>query len=92
MILFLNLALGLAMLATACTCQSSVYQDVKMDRYIDGLMSKLTLEQKIGQLNLHSTPGFISAERVMDEDENAVLLNKGLLGGLYGGPNPKLLR
>ena len=90
--LFLNLALGLAMLATACTCQSSVYQDVKMDRYIDGLMSKLTLEQKIGQLNLHSTPGFISAERVMDEDENAVLLNKGLLGGLYGGPNPKLLR
>jgi len=28
-----------------------------MDQYIDGLMSRMTLEQKIGQLNLHSAPG-----------------------------------
>lgn len=75
-----------ACLVAACTAKSP------MDTYIDNVMSRLTLEQKIGQLNLHSTPGFISAERVMEEDENAQLLNKGLLGGLYGSPNPTLLR
>ena len=80
-----TLLLALCLLA-GCTTKSP------MDQYIDGLMSKLTLEQKIGQLNLHSAPGFISAERVMEEDENAQLLHKGLLGGIYGGPNPNLLR
>jgi beta-glucosidase len=80
-----TLLLALCLVA-GCTSKSA------MDQYIDGLMSQMTLEQKIGQLNLHSAPGFISAERVMEEDENAQLLRKGLLGGIYGGPNPKFLR
>ena len=63
-----------------------------MDRYIDGLMSRMTLEQKIGQLNLHSAPGFISAEKVMDNDENVKLLREGLLGGIYGSSNPVVMR
>ena len=63
-----------------------------MDKYIDNLMGQLTLEQKIGQLNLHSAPGFISAEKVMEEDENAQLLNQGLLGGVYGATNMTILR
>lgn len=45
-----------ACLVAACTAKSP------MDTYIDNVMSRLTLEQKIGQLNLHSTPGFISAD------------------------------
>ena len=73
-------------LSAACTPKS------EMDKYIDKLMGQLTLEQKIGQLNLHSAPGFISAERVMEEDENAQLLNKGLLGGLYGSSNLAVMR
>ena len=81
----LKIMLGLAVLS-ACTAKSP------MDKYIDALMSRMTLEQKIGQLNLHSAPGFISAERVMEEDENAQLLEKGLLGGLYGAPNLAVLR
>ena len=75
-----------ACLLAACTAKSP------MDIYVDKVLAELTLEQKIGQLNLHSTPGFISAERVMEEDENAKLLNEGLLGGLYGAPNPTILR
>ena len=62
----------------------------EMDRFIDDLMAGMTLEQKIGQLNLHSSPGFISAERVTEEDENAKLLRQGLLGGIYGSGNPAL--
>ena len=76
----------LAAMAAACAPKSD------MDRYIDDLMSRMTLEQKIGQLNLHSAPGFISAEKVTEEDENAKLLRQGLLGGIYGSGNPQLLR
>ncbi|MGN1231872.1 MAG: beta-glucosidase BglX [Candidatus Cryptobacteroides sp.] len=74
------------LLLAACTPKS------EMDRYIDSLMSGMTLDQKIGQLNLHSAPGFISAERVTEEDENVKLLRQGLLGGVYGSGNPALLR
>jgi len=63
-----------------------------MDRYIDDLMSRMTLDQKIGQLNLHSAPGFISAERVTEEDENTKMLREGLLGGIYGSGNINLLK
>ncbi len=63
-----------------------------MDRYIDDLMSRMTLDQKIGQLNLHSAPGFISAERVTEEDENTKMLRAGLMGGVYGSGNFDVLK
>ena len=82
-----SLVLSLSLLVlVACSSKSP------MDKYIDNLMGQLTLEQKIGQLNLHSAPGFISAEKVMEEDENAKLLNQGLLGGVYGATNMTILR
>ena len=81
-----TITIAAVLFATACTPKSG------MDKYIDDLMSRMTLEQKIGQLNLHSAPGFISAERVTEEDENAKLLRQGLLGGIYGSGNPELLR
>lgn len=77
----------LAVLAVAgCSTKS------EMDVFIDDLMGKMTLDQKIGQLNLHSSPGFISADRVTEEDENVKLLRQGLMGGLYGSGNPKVIR
>ena len=42
----LNILLALALLCAACTPKS------EMDRYIDELMGRMTLDQKIGQLNL----------------------------------------
>ena len=80
------LLMMLAVLMTACSPKSD------MDRFIDELMGRMTLEQKIGQLNLHSAPGFISAERVTEDDENTKLLRQGLLGGVYGSGNPELMR
>lgn len=67
-----------AMLVAGCSGQS------EMDRFISDLMSGMTIEQKIGQLNLHSAPGFISAEKVTVDDENAQMLRDGMLGGIYG--------
>ena len=41
----------LAVLALGCS-DKAAYKDAKMDRFIDGLMKKMTLEEKVGQLNL----------------------------------------
>jgi len=78
--------LFLCALVFACTPKS------EMDTFIDGLMGRMTLEQKIGQLNLHSASGFVSALRVTEEDENVKLLRAGQLGGMYGTSNVEYMR
>ena len=84
-----------AALSLFCSCgngSGSASSDAKMDRFIDDLMGRMTLEQKIGQLNLHSASGFVSALRVTEEDENVKLLRAGKLGGIYGSGNVEYLR
>ena len=76
----------------AAVLLASCGQKSEMDRFIDDLMNRMTIEQKIGQLNLHSAGGFISAEKVMEDDQNVQLLRAGQLGGLYGSGNMALLR
>ena len=77
----ISLLAALSLLLSGCAHKS------EMDKYIDVLMSKMTVEQKIGQLNLHSAAGFVSALRVTEDDENVKLLRKGELGGIYGTGN-----
>ena len=81
------LSLSTLVLLVCCSAPKS-----DMDRFIDDLMSRMTLDQKIGQLNLHSAPGFISAERVTEDDENTRMLRDGLMGGIYGSGNFNVLR
>lgn len=76
--LFRILACASLLAAASCAPKSA------MDKYIDSLMDRMTVGQKIGQLNLHSVAGFISAPRVTEEDENVKLLREGMLGGMYG--------
>ena len=66
-------------------------QKSEMDKFVDDLLSKMTIEEKIGQLNLHSAAGFISALKVTEEDENVKMLRAGQLGGLYGTGNVEYL-
>ena len=82
----ITIAFAAALTVAACAPKSD------MDKFIDDLMSRMTLEQKIGQLNLHSASGFISALRVTEEDENVKLLRAGHLGGIYGSGNVEYLR
>lgn len=79
--------LKISLLSLACLLLSGCGQKSEMDKFIDSLMSEMTLEQKIGQLNLHSAGGFVSALRVTEDDENVQLLRKGELGGIYGTGN-----
>jgi beta-glucosidase len=58
-------------------------QDVKMNAFISSLMSKMTLDEKIGQLNL-VTPGWgIPTGSVVSSDVEGKI-KSGKVGGLFG--------
>lgn len=55
-----------------------------MNTFISQLMEKMTLEEKIGQLNLASSWGFRSAMKQNSEDENLRMVSNGEMGAFYG--------
>lgn len=67
--------------AISLGAQQSSTRDVKMDRFIDDLMSKMTLEEKVGQLNLPSA-GDITTGQAKSSDI-ASKIKKGQVGGLF---------
>ena len=74
--------INLLLLLAFFTMQVSA-QDKKMDAFINALMAKMTLEEKIGQLNL-ITPGWgIPTGSVVSTDVE-VKIKSGKVGGLFG--------
>src|SRR5213075_1589572 len=66
----------------------SYAQDVKSDNYrvksfVDALMKKMTLDEKIGQLNLLIPGGGIATGAVVSSDVEAKI-KAGKVGGLFG--------
>ena len=76
----------LGLITAACTPKS------EMDKYIDDLMGHMTLEQKLGQLNLHSVSGNLTGSKQIDDDANVKALQAGRLGGVFGSGDVKYLR
>ena len=79
------------LLSLTLLCASLAYgqRDPKMDAFIDDLMSKMTLDEKLGQLNLASGggPGVVGAAVGQDE-----AIRKGYLsatGGIYPAATQK---
>ena len=74
------------LLSLTLLCASLAYgqRDPKMDAFIDDLMSKMTLDEKLGQLNLASggVPGVVGAAVGQDE-----AIRKGYLSAT-GGMDP----
>lgn len=56
-------------------------KDVKMERFIDDLMSRMTLEEKIGQLNLPSAGDITTGQA--KNSEFAEKIRRGEVGGLF---------
>ena len=74
--------INLLLLLAFVTMQVSA-QDKKMDAFINALMAKMTLEEKIGQLNL-ITPGWgIPTGSVVSTDVEGKI-KSGKVGGLFG--------
>lgn len=79
------LTLVILALFTSATAQSS-----KMDAFITSLMSKMTVEEKIGQLNL-VTPGGAVTGAVVSKDVDEKI-RQGKVGGLFGIWTPEKVR
>jgi beta-glucosidase len=65
-------------------------QTANMDAYISNLMSRMTIDEKIGQLNL-VTPGGAMTGSVVSKDVDEKI-RKGMVGGLFGITGPEKVR
>lgn len=87
--LFHKISIGiLAMTALPAMAQNAA--DAKMNQYVSALMKKMTLEEKIGQLNL-VTPGGAVTGAVVSQGVEANL-RKGAIGGIFGIWGPEKIR
>lgn len=83
------------LLFVALTCILNLHAqtskaDAKMNAFINTLMSKMTIDEKIGQLNLVTPGGAVTGSVVSkDVDEK---IRKGLVGGLFGIWGPEKVR
>ena len=72
---------------TGCSTTGSVTaqtsSDQKMNDFINDLMKKMTLEEKIGQLNLVTPGGGVATGAVVSKDVESKL-KAGSVGGLFG--------
>lgn len=58
-------------------------QDAKMKTFVDDLMKKMTLDEKIGQLNLLTPGGGVATGAVVSKGVEEKI-SKGQVGGLFG--------
>ncbi|RFM29938.1 beta-glucosidase BglX [Deminuibacter soli] len=68
----------------------SMAQDAKMNSYVSTLMQKMTLEEKIGQLNLVSV-GFDVTGPIVSQDVDSKI-RKGQVGGVFNTFTPNAVR
>jgi beta-glucosidase len=62
----------------------------KMNAYIDGLMKKMTVEEKIGQLNL-VVSGYVPTGTILTSDLEAKV-KSGKVGGMFGTHDPARMK
>ncbi|MEG0992863.1 MAG: beta-glucosidase BglX [Bacteroidales bacterium] len=77
---FYHILLGLSALSVV-GCGGKKSSGNEMDRYIDKLMSEMTLEEKIGQLNLPVTGSITTGEA--KSSDVAAKISRGEVGGLF---------
>ncbi|HEU4470944.1 MAG TPA: beta-glucosidase BglX, partial [Flavisolibacter sp.] len=66
------------------TCQLAAQTNqAKMNSFVNGLMSRMTLDEKIGQLNLLTPGGGVATGAVVSKDVESKI-KAGNVGGLFG--------
>ena len=76
---------------TACQNSTNKSGESGMDTFVSDLMSKMTLQEKIGQLNLVTPGGGIPTGSVVSTDLEAKI-KAGAVGGIFGVSGPERLR
>jgi beta-glucosidase len=79
-----------AALLIATQASAQITQDAKMNQFITTLMQKMTLEEKIGQLNLPSVGFDVTGPILSQGVEEKV--KKGLVGGVFNTYTPVAVR
>src|SRR6266702_3640281 len=77
----LQTLLAVSFLIASITLEAQVSQDAKMKNFVDALMKKMTLDEKIGQLNLPGA-GDITTGQAGNSDI-AKKIGEGKVGGLF---------
>jgi beta-glucosidase len=72
------------------TLTHSIVAQDKMNAYINALMSKMTIDEKIGQLNLVTPGGAVTGSVVSADVDNKI--RKGQVGGIFGITGPDKIR
>lgn len=82
--------LTIAALVVAVQGQAQTAQEAKMNQFVSTLMKKMTLEEKIGQLNLPSV-GFDVTGPILSQGVEEKI-KKGLVGGVFNTYTPVAVR
>lgn len=78
------------LLFTLLFCLQHVTAQNKMNAFVTNLMSKMTVDEKIGQLNLVTPGGAVTGSVVSTDVDNKI--RKGQVGGLFGITGPDKIR
>jgi beta-glucosidase len=86
-----RLILGLiGVMLSGCLYAQPPVTDPKMNAFIGDLMSRMTLEEKIGQLNLLSVGSDVTGPQVSRDAETKI--RKGRVGGILNTDTPEAVR
>lgn len=85
-----TLLLGTIFMTSLSVQQIKAQSVSDMDRFIDGLMEQMTIEEKIGQLNL-VTAGEVTTGAVVSTGVEAKI-KEGQIGGIFSMTTPKRIR
>ncbi|MFB2120336.1 beta-glucosidase BglX [Parapedobacter sp. 2B3] len=85
-----TLILGAMVMAGLPALQVKAQSGADMDRFIDELMQQMTIEEKIGQLNL-VTAGEVTTGSVVSTGVEAKI-KEGKIGGIFSMTTPKRIR
>jgi len=83
-------ALALLACATATGCAGNCGEASKMDKFIDELIGKMTLEEKLGQLNLPPGGDFVTGDAIHSDIGAAAA--KGQIGGTFNVKGAEKIR
>lgn len=79
------------LLFAGCGTPTSNSGDSEMDAYVSDLMAKMTIQEKIGQLNLVTPGGGILTGSVVSTDVESKI-KEGKVGGIFGVYGPEKTR
>ena len=65
-------------------------QNEKMNLFISDLMNKMTIEEKIGQLNLNNSGGFVTGASVNEQTPRKI--QEGKIGGIINAPSLAVIK